>query len=196
MDISTLGKYCAKITCNRVDFAPIKCNLCKLDFCREHYRESRHNCPSVFNKYIELTKDKEGKRLYTISPSNKNPLDTPPDHFRPKKVIREHFNWKNRFIKILKNETDEIFTKQCSLVTCKRKEAISVLCPLCNKRFCLRHRNPDSHLCEKFKWLNNKRNFGTYIYTGWSDKTVETDSNLWDEEKEIVTVDSSTTNET
>ncbi|KFP44076.1 AN1-type zinc finger protein 1, partial [Chlamydotis macqueenii] len=37
----------------------------------------------------------------------------------------------------------------CSYKDCNRKELLPVLCPYCEKHFCLRHRHQSDHECEK-----------------------------------------------
>lgn len=45
-DLSSIGEYCSFKTCQRLDFLPIKCTLCHLIFCKEHFSLTNHNCPS------------------------------------------------------------------------------------------------------------------------------------------------------
>ncbi|KAM3927798.1 AN1-type zinc finger protein 1 [Leptodactylus fuscus] len=39
----------------------------------------------------------------------------------------------------------------CSYTGCSGKELVEVLCPFCNKHFCLRHRHQPDHECEKLE---------------------------------------------
>ncbi|KAM4606754.1 AN1-type zinc finger protein 1 isoform 2-T2 [Polymixia lowei] len=40
---------------------------------------------------------------------------------------------------------------QCSFQDCKGKELLPVICPQCEKHFCLAHRHQDDHKCEKLE---------------------------------------------
>ena len=42
-----IGGHCAFLTCNRLDFLPIKCRFCLRDFCEEHMTPERHDCPNL-----------------------------------------------------------------------------------------------------------------------------------------------------
>lgn len=37
-ELEDLGNHCSFESCNRLDFLPIKCDLCRGIFCKEHYR--------------------------------------------------------------------------------------------------------------------------------------------------------------
>nr|XP_020442064.1 AN1-type zinc finger protein 1 [Monopterus albus] len=39
----------------------------------------------------------------------------------------------------------------CTFKDCKRKEVLPVICPQCEKHFCLAHRHQDDHKCEKLE---------------------------------------------
>uniref|UniRef100_A0A3P9NRS5 Zinc finger, AN1-type domain 1 n=1 Tax=Poecilia reticulata TaxID=8081 RepID=A0A3P9NRS5_POERE len=52
----------------------------------------------------------------------------------------------------IKQETGHIITSYlCSFEDCKGKELLPVLCPQCEKHFCLAHRHQDDHKCEKLE---------------------------------------------
>ena len=40
-----IGSHCFFTGCNRLDFLPIKCPLCKNFFCKDHSLPSVHDCP-------------------------------------------------------------------------------------------------------------------------------------------------------
>lgn len=40
---------------------------------------------------------------------------------------------------------------QCTFQDCKGKELLPVICPFCEKHFCLSHRHQDDHKCEKLE---------------------------------------------
>ncbi|RNA33684.1 AN1-type zinc finger 1 [Brachionus plicatilis] len=51
-DVSTIGKHCSFESCNRLDFLPVKCELCHFNYCKEHYSFESHQCA----KYEEKNK--------------------------------------------------------------------------------------------------------------------------------------------
>uniref|UniRef100_A0A663E3F8 Zinc finger AN1-type containing 1 n=1 Tax=Aquila chrysaetos chrysaetos TaxID=223781 RepID=A0A663E3F8_AQUCH len=53
-------------------------------------------------------------------------------------------NIKNNSVK-----PDQHRSYPCSYKDCNRKELLPVLCPYCEKHFCLRHRHQSDHECEK-----------------------------------------------
>lgn len=42
-DLLSIGKHCAE--CDQLDFLPLECSHCKLQFCKEHF--SDHRCPNA-----------------------------------------------------------------------------------------------------------------------------------------------------
>ncbi|XP_044513861.1 AN1-type zinc finger protein 1 isoform X1 [Gracilinanus agilis] len=54
----------------------------------------------------------------------------------------------------IKNErlkTDDHSSYPCSYKDCSGRELVPVLCPFCEKNFCLRHRHQSDHECEKLE---------------------------------------------
>ncbi|XP_069931363.1 AN1-type zinc finger protein 1 isoform X3 [Oryctolagus cuniculus] len=49
----------------------------------------------------------------------------------------------------LKTDTHKSFP--CSFKDCTERELVAVLCPYCEKNFCLRHRHQSDHECEKLE---------------------------------------------
>lgn len=44
MELPDVGKHCSYKHCNRLDFLPIECPLCKLQFCKDHIKGTEHKC--------------------------------------------------------------------------------------------------------------------------------------------------------
>jgi predicted nucleic acid binding AN1-type Zn finger protein len=63
-DVASIGQHCSFQTCNRLDFLPVKCDLCLALFCKEHYSVTNHSCPN----YDELSQksSEKGKTLEPI----------------------------------------------------------------------------------------------------------------------------------
>jgi predicted nucleic acid binding AN1-type Zn finger protein len=53
-ELPDLGDHCTLSSCQTLDFLPIKCDLCCLKFCKEHFSYVSHNCA----KYKEIDKIK------------------------------------------------------------------------------------------------------------------------------------------
>ena len=45
----------------------------------------------------------------------------------------------------------KVYSNKCSVILCKQSEAVEVKCDQCLKTFCLKHRFPDDHKCQRFK---------------------------------------------
>nr|XP_020032313.1 AN1-type zinc finger protein 1 isoform X1 [Castor canadensis] len=48
-------------------------------------------------------------------------------------------------------KTDNHTSYSCSFKDCAEKELVAVICPYCEKNFCLRHRHQSDHECEKLE---------------------------------------------
>nr|XP_012595458.1 AN1-type zinc finger protein 1 isoform X1 [Microcebus murinus] len=48
-------------------------------------------------------------------------------------------------------KTDEHKSYRCSFKDCAERELVAVICPYCEKNFCLRHRHQSDHECEKLE---------------------------------------------
>ncbi|XP_047375108.1 AN1-type zinc finger protein 1 isoform X3 [Sciurus carolinensis] len=48
-------------------------------------------------------------------------------------------------------KTDKPKSYPCSFKNCVEKELVAVICPYCEKNFCLRHRHQSDHECEKLE---------------------------------------------
>ncbi|CAF0781600.1 unnamed protein product [Adineta steineri] len=126
MEFSTLGQHCSMKTCNQLDFLPMKCNLCSIVFCKEHIKYEEHQCPSFYRKNVEVP--------VCSSCNNGASLRNRECRCDPSLKKRE-----------------KVYSYKCSVISCKQHEAIEVKCYKCSKRFCLKHRFPDDHKCQRFE---------------------------------------------
>lgn len=63
-DITTIGQHCSFEACNRLDFLPVKCELCRLNYCKEHYSFISHKCIKYEEKNEQnLTKVSNSSRI-------------------------------------------------------------------------------------------------------------------------------------
>jgi hypothetical protein len=49
-DIESIGDHCNFELCNRLDFLPIKCDFCRFNYCKDHYRFEKKLL--IFNNFI------------------------------------------------------------------------------------------------------------------------------------------------
>lgn len=110
-DLDSIGKHCSLESCNRLDFLPIKCDLCGLTFCKEHSSFTGHNCP----KYAEKAAKSDTAECVPLKPL-------------------------------------EIY--ECSFEGCKQKEMVQVVCEMCHKNHCMKHRLQMDHKCDALKSLS------------------------------------------
>uniref|UniRef100_A0A2K5CXX2 Zinc finger AN1-type containing 2A n=1 Tax=Aotus nancymaae TaxID=37293 RepID=A0A2K5CXX2_AOTNA len=54
MEFPDLGKHCSEKTCKQLDFLPVKCDMCKQDFCKDHFTYAAHKCPCAFQKDVQV----------------------------------------------------------------------------------------------------------------------------------------------
>ncbi|KAG0721242.1 AN1-type zinc finger protein 2B [Chionoecetes opilio] len=131
MELPHLGTHCAETTCNKLDFLPFACNLCKKEFCVDHHKYTAHNCTESYRADSQVP----------ICPLCDQPVPSkrgePPDL-----AVNEHMenNCKNKKMKI--------YTNKCSAASCKTKEMIPVTCASCQQNYCLRHRHATDHDCK------------------------------------------------
>lgn len=131
MELPHLGTHCAELSCNKLDFLPFTCNLCKKEFCVDHHKYTAHNCTESYRADAQVP----------ICPLCDQPVPSkrgqPPDL-----AVNEHME------NNCKNKKKKIYTNKCSADGCKTKEMIPVLCDSCRQNYCLRHRHPTDHDCK------------------------------------------------
>ncbi|CAG2116298.1 unnamed protein product, partial [Medioppia subpectinata] len=47
MEFPHLGQHCSHEECHRLDFLPVKCDLCANVYCLDHYSYESHKCPNA-----------------------------------------------------------------------------------------------------------------------------------------------------
>lgn len=151
MEFPDLVSHCSEESCNKLgkirrksgegyamttsifsDFLPVKCDGCKRIFCASHYSYSQHNCPTPGRKDFQVP----------ICPLCGEPVPTPRGVL-PDQTVGQHID------KYCKLETKKIFTNACSYANCKKKELVPITCSICRRNFCLGHRHPTDHKCDR-----------------------------------------------
>ncbi|KAJ3437810.1 zinc finger an1-type domain 2a [Anaeramoeba flamelloides] len=172
-DLMGLGIHCAEKSCHKLDFLPFTCDLCKQQFCQEHWQAEDHDCK---------LKERSEKRIY-ICPICNNELQVEKGQ-DPNRVVDSHISnncktgirKKRQIPKIQKKPQYKIYTGKtrfyhCSVNKCKQKEKMELKCIQCGLGFCLRHRNPISHNCKgkkpkparKKEFRNKKKKSRTFL---------------------------------
>ncbi|XP_057668806.1 AN1-type zinc finger protein 2A-like [Diorhabda carinulata] len=178
MEFPKLGKYCAKLTCNKFDFLPIKCDACHLDFCVTHIRYEAHNCQYVRKKNIptiettvKILKQPEKSADTSNVKLNKNESKDPIrnqvcpvcNKIQENCVLRGNkddltvgYVYKNKAYRndspTIINPSPNIENNVCSFKACKQKEMLKLICPHCSRNYCKKHKHPIDHLCNGLKF--------------------------------------------
>lgn len=123
-----------------LDFLPVRCDACEATYCIDHYSYTRHNCTSGLRKDVQVP----------VCPLCMEPVPTAKD-VAPDITVGRHID---QFCKL---ETRKIYTNQCSMRGCKKKELIPVLCSQCKRNFCLGHRHNADHNCDPANAVRDQR---------------------------------------
>merc|ERR1712018_63614 len=117
MELPHLGAHCALTSCNRLDYLPVKCELCSKTFCSEHgYAPTSHSCTEQ-HKIKDVTVnvcDKCNKRVDNV---------TSHDCKKQKRKFR------------------------CAANKCKTRILVPFNCGECYQIVCPKQRFPADHTC-------------------------------------------------
>lgn len=67
-DLASIGQHCSLASCNRLDFLPVKCELCSRVFCKEHYSITSHNCEKFTSPTSETSQEAQPSKPYESFP--------------------------------------------------------------------------------------------------------------------------------
>eukprot|EP00158_Paraphelidium_tribonemae_P005923 Partr_v1_DN27589_c0_g1_i11_m30304 putative zinc finger len=136
MDILSKGKHCSMGVCNKLDFLPMTCEGCHDTFCDEHWKFGSHNCPKE--------QDIIQSRIVPTCPvcGVVVPVKRGED---PNLRMEQHIA--RNCADPGKAATNPVFTNQCNVEGCKKKEVIPFKCNECDRNHCIRHRLPPDHDC-------------------------------------------------
>ena len=118
MEFNHIGGICFK--CKRQDFCPICCDKCNEMFCHDHYNQDKHACNVKKIKLLFIDCPMCKKKLKV-----RDSVDVTVNKHLDKDCIKLHRH------------------KYCTLKKCKYKH--NIICKLCNKKYCISHRN--THTC-------------------------------------------------
>ncbi|KAJ5068054.1 zinc finger an1-type domain 2a [Anaeramoeba ignava] len=130
------GVNCSFSECKRLDFLPIKCELCGKSFCSDHSNPEKHNCPK-FEKKID--------RVVPSCPICGKVVIVKPNE-DVNNIVNQHIE------SGCKTHLSKIGHKfRCTFPGCGKREPFEARCSKCGKNFCLNHRNPLHHNCNSKK---------------------------------------------
>ncbi|RZC42113.1 AN1-type zinc finger protein 2A [Asbolus verrucosus] len=135
MEFPDVGKHCSKPNCNKLDFLPIKCDVCSEIFCDEHYFYTNHSCSNAYQKDNQVP----------VCPLCNKPIPVAQGQ-EPDRIVGDHID--NDCQSDPAKNKRKVFINKCSVKGCKVKEVIPVLCNECSLNFCLKHRHPQDHHCQ------------------------------------------------
>ncbi|GAB6032619.1 AN1-type zinc finger protein 2A [Chamberlinius hualienensis] len=140
MEFPHLGKHCSESSCNRLDFLPVKCDSCYKVFCISHMLYNQHKCEAAYKKDVQVP----------VCPLCNKPIPVNKGEI-PDIKVGEHMD---DYCQSDPAKQRRIYVNRCSVKSCKTKELIKVTCSTCNQNFCLKHRHPESHSCQKVSIQN------------------------------------------
>lgn len=117
------------------DFLPFKCDACNSIFCKDHFDYDKHLCKYAFMK---------NKRV-PLCPLCNQPV--PAKQGEPYDIkVNQHIENDCKENPVLKKK-QAVYKNFCTFSRCKQKEMIPIICHLCKRNFCLKHRHPIDHNC-------------------------------------------------
>ncbi|CAE6071010.1 unnamed protein product [Arabidopsis arenosa] len=130
-----LGEHCQNPDCKLLDFLPFTCDGCKLVFCLEHRSYKSHSCP----------KSDHGSRTVSICETCSIAIETTGfDEEGIKSLLEKHER---------SGDCDPNKKKKpiCPVKRCKEILTFmnNLTCKDCGIKFCLKHRFPADHVCNK-----------------------------------------------
>jgi predicted nucleic acid binding AN1-type Zn finger protein len=140
------GKSCEKQDCREVnDFLLMKCTFCKKEFCKQH---STPNDGSDQKGHLCQQLPQEARTIICpickqIVPVRKGAT--------PDLVVNQHIS-----LGCKTPSLEKVFTNQCKMKGCKKKEAMPIRCGICLQNYCLKHRLEVDHACAGFSGRSSK----------------------------------------
>ncbi|GFT10851.1 AN1-type zinc finger protein 2B [Nephila pilipes] len=138
MEFPDLGNHCYEISCNRLDFLPMKCDACSNLFCYEHFSYNKHSCNNAHGRDVQVP----------VCPLCNNPVPSRRGE-QPDIAVGEHIDRDCQADPAVAKR--KIYTNKCGLKGCRQKEVIRITCDICRKSYCLKHRHPADHKCDEQK---------------------------------------------
>merc|ERR1719238_936629 len=146
MDLEDIGEHCARPDCKLKDFLPFTCEECGKKYCLAHRTQESHSCAAL---PAEDDDDASLKKPIFCPVCNISVAYKPGDDVNQK--ISDHIdagcppNPGDQRRKAIKD------SNRCTAKGCKKGELQPIICKMCNKKYCLRHRLEADHDCEEVR---------------------------------------------
>ena len=136
MEFPQLERHCHLKSCQKIDFCPFQCELCKFSFCTNHRTYASHQCSSI----SEL-KDKKAVECPICS----TVVTVLPNENADNKV------WAHINDNCGASKAKEMQSRTCSYSKCNKIEKHPIRCDRCSALFCIAHRLSFDHGCTAIK---------------------------------------------
>ncbi|KAI1294990.1 AN1-type zinc finger protein 2B [Halotydeus destructor] len=171
MEFPDLGQHCSITTCNRLDFLPIRCDSCSKTYCSDHYSYTSHTCPNAHTKDFQVP----------VCPLCSQPVAMKRGEL-PDIRVSAHIDDDCQDVRAKQKRKNSVFSSKCTKKGCKSREMVKILCTVCDKNFCLKHRHSMDHDCvpvakQSTKSINEIRNSMFSWVTG-GPKAAEPKTNM------------------
>ncbi|RWS10541.1 AN1-type zinc finger protein 2A-like protein [Dinothrombium tinctorium] len=137
MEFPNLGEQCSVSSCKQLDFLPFKCDACRNVFCKQHFLYAAHSCKEAALK----------DNLVPVCPLCNEPVPCRKGETADV-AVSQHIDEDCKDERAT-GKRNTVYSNKCSLRHCKNKELIPLVCKFCERNFCLKHRHPTDHKCDK-----------------------------------------------
>lgn len=129
MDLDGVGARCALSSCATLDYLPLRCNHCQLQFCAEHHGHAAHSCRSAPTvPFVPTCPICAAPVPATAGLTADAAMARHVDAGCPRRARSN---------------------KLCAKADCRARDIAPVLCRACGDTFCLEHRLEADHDCAK-----------------------------------------------
>ena len=136
MELSHIGTHCAVKDCHQKDFLPFKCSHCAEHFCSKHFRFEAHACKSYRPPRPAVA---------AICPKcNRSVLQ---DGKRSADALLAAHQASGECCRFRVRKPFGCSHVRPSVKRCRRRGWDQILCKLCGKNHCIKHRFPEDHTC-------------------------------------------------
>ncbi|KAL8722019.1 MAG: hypothetical protein Q9225_001395 [Loekoesia sp. 1 TL-2023] len=129
-EMLSVGGTCQFLTCDNYDFLPFRCESCHGRFCQDHRTEAGHKCAQA-GEWARRRMQQQSNRTLSSTTTTLNQKPT------------------------------TLTATQCSHPQCKTfidtLNSVGVICSTCNRKYCLKHRIPEDHDCNKITPLGARQ---------------------------------------
>ncbi|KAJ2708062.1 zinc finger, AN1-type domain [Coemansia sp. IMI 203386] len=136
MELPDIGDHCEFKDCHLLDFLPVRCKLCGLTFCSDHWEVDKHSCSN---------KHKLVDRIVPTCPICEQPVPLRPKDSADQAVSR-HIESGGC---LAKAKSKVPLKPKCAYKGCTDKSMVRTTCKICTLPYCLKHRFESDHECPR-----------------------------------------------